>query len=408
MENHSTTRIHNRLTGFGLKDMSSVEQNLWWAIVKLLLDKGAGPVHIDRGEIEALSGYNKSDKSIADFIDDTTKMAHKIVSLTTDIKCEDGDGNQVFSLFPSFKIKSEGVIVEISDKFLHWFNDLQSNFTRLDFTVLLKLRSKYTKEMYKNLMRNQDRSSSKKYPGKWIVRADDFQSLLNFPRSYAPFEIKRKIIDPAFKELMKKDSDGWAPIESREIEVIKEKYNKRKVKCYIFRFKTNPPTKKMEDELKTYTNELLPISHEDAKEKRKNAPYSNVFKSGYIEGENSSVGEFMNWVDNLNLDSLYPAYFSVRTSAKNEISNLYKYFVDNAPSGSYWTDMTFLASLLVLIQTDKGITKWRLEDIFANIMKKKNRFSIDIDTSIFAELPREKQGELLDFIYEGRVKKKLA
>lgn len=54
---HSVLRIDNRMTAFGLKDLTSREQNIWWTIVKLIYNKGTDELTLLRSEIESISGY---------------------------------------------------------------------------------------------------------------------------------------------------------------------------------------------------------------------------------------------------------------------------------------------------------------------------------------------------------------
>ena len=209
---HSVLRIDNRMTAFGLKDLTSREQNIWWTIVKLIYNKGTDELTLLRSEIESISGYkslkerDSNGNYVDKFIYEMKVLGKKLLSLNTEIIDNETNECVLFTIFPVFKVDSNCIHIRVSEYFSPWFNDLKLNYTRLDLTVMLGLKSNYAKNLYRYLIRWQNyKTDDTDFPGCWIVDVDRFRNLMDIPKTYNNNDIFRRVIEPSLKELEKKD-----------------------------------------------------------------------------------------------------------------------------------------------------------------------------------------------------------
>ena len=83
MKKNNEVRFDNRLSNFGLKGLSNLEQNLWWTLARLIKDRGTDAIFISLSEIERISGYSGDTLRTQSFVKNMRTMGSKIVSLNT-------------------------------------------------------------------------------------------------------------------------------------------------------------------------------------------------------------------------------------------------------------------------------------------------------------------------------------
>lgn len=394
MTKNTETRIDNRMSNFGLRNLSVIEQNLWWSIVKMIKDKGSEEIYIKKSEIDAISKYSIYNRSRNSFVKDMRTMGQKVVSINTEIYDEEKKSWIIFSVFPVYEVSKDGVTIKVSEYFLPWFNDIQKNFTRIDLSVLIGLRSGYSKELYRFLMRWKNVRRGHKYPGFWNVSLDEFKRLMCVPDSYALSDLDRKILTPVKEELTRVNDDGWAPLEYLDINLIMKPNRKKQIERIEFTFKQGTPSRKVVEEVLNYTEELLELGVPNEQ-----APYTNNFMNGYIPGENSPTKGFMAWLEKIDFFK-NKEYFSVRLNAKKAIEGLYNDYVEKSEE-PIWTDMRFFATINKLVETDKSMTSWNLEDAFVQMRKHPN--NDDFSATIYETLPEDKQEQLHKFNTTGKL-----
>ena len=98
------TRFDNRLSNFGLRNLSVLEQNLWWSLAKLIKDKGTKELTFSRAEICQVLGYNSRQLRGNDFMRSMNKMGHKIVSINTEMYDEANNRCIIFHCFQYLKL----------------------------------------------------------------------------------------------------------------------------------------------------------------------------------------------------------------------------------------------------------------------------------------------------------------
>lgn len=186
----------NQVNKFGLRNLSIVERDLWWAIASKIKDRNGDVIELTRKEIVELSGYDTQNNTIDEFKRDMKSMVRKIMSLNTEIINENGD-EVFFNLFHRFAFSPDmkRIRVEIHEDFQPWFNSLTKNFTMFELHKIVNLESKYTKELFRFL-------SQYKKTGYWTTSLDNFKELMCIPKSYKWYDIERQILKPAIKELV--------------------------------------------------------------------------------------------------------------------------------------------------------------------------------------------------------------
>ena len=100
------TKLHNRLSNIGLKGLFPIEVDLWWAIVKLIMNKGTQQLVLSRNEIASLISYDTTNRTKDVFGDALESTFSKITSLNSKIR--DPKTNKVifFTLFPQANVNS--------------------------------------------------------------------------------------------------------------------------------------------------------------------------------------------------------------------------------------------------------------------------------------------------------------
>ena len=386
------TKLHNRLSSIGLKGLFPVEVDLWWGLVRLIMNKGSQPLVLSYREIASLTMYDETKRTKEDFAIDLASTFSKITSLNSQIRDPKTDKVIFFTLFPQANVDpiTKNVTIQVSEHFVPWFNDLRENYTRIDLSVLWGLNSFYSKEFYRYLMRFRN-------TGYWVVKYDEFRRLMSIPSLYYRSDIERRVFRPIKEELLTKNSEGWSPLESLTIKPIMKKGTLSKVDRYEFIFKVSEPSTDVVQDAEKHEDEMFRLGV--SKEK---TPYTNNFTNGYIPGTNSSVEGFVKWLNSLNFFDKYSEYFDERSDALRDLKTLYKEEVVTRNSNA-WTDMRFFAVLKGVIEEEAPMKLWAFQDVYAKI--KNNKLTVFIDPEIYDDLPADKSEMLEAFVRYGDVMK---
>lgn len=401
MESNKQSSISNKMQNFGLVGLSAIEQNLWWALASQIKDKGTSTITLSREEIYTVSNYSASNRSIERFRKDMRSMGRKIVSLNTgftEIDQNTGETADVmFSIFPVYKVYDEKIVVKVSEYFEPWFNNLNKNFTLIDFSIVVRLRSKYSKELYRLLMQYRNSpNGSDKFPGHWIIKYDKFRELFGVPKRYNLYDLKNKILYPAMEELTKKNKNQWAPLLRIKMTVKYEMGSKRKIDTLIFDYKVSESPRKLiaavEKQEEIFHKNLSDVSTKAI------INSSAPFKNGYVDGQNMNAEKFKKWLDSINFynSAKNNEYFNVRSTAKKHLINAYSELVLSDTSGT-WTNMIFLACVEFVIKRDKMMYTDNIEDSYNKI--KGIMLVTDLfDTNIINAFSDNELDELHDFL----------
>ncbi|MFG5501637.1 RepB family plasmid replication initiator protein, partial [Enterococcus faecalis] len=172
-----------------------VEMNLFFSIVSRMREKGDKTVRFTFDQLKDLSNY----KATANmrFIDDLEETYKKILELRFGRRSESGLTREFFVMFTKFKINGDADIpyvdIQIFEDALPLLNDLDS-WVRYSLQQFNELQSSYSKTMFRLL--KQFRTKGYAYFSK-----EDFQELLDIPKSYKQGDIDRTVLQPIKQEL---------------------------------------------------------------------------------------------------------------------------------------------------------------------------------------------------------------
>lgn len=188
----------NELNLVPMKKFNSKEMDLFFSICARMKNKDAKEIRFPFEELRELSEYKAT--AIDSFVKDLESVYSKMLNLTyrTDEKNDDGDRIiRHFVLFNEFQINVSKQYIDISvnEKFRHVLNDLTGGtFSKFELQAFTSIKSRYTKTLFRLLMQFKD-------TGFYVVKVDDFRTLLDVPTSYQMYNIDQKILAPALEEL---------------------------------------------------------------------------------------------------------------------------------------------------------------------------------------------------------------
>ncbi|NSV82975.1 replication initiation protein [Enterococcus faecalis] len=188
-------KYHSELNTIPLRKFTPVEMNLFFSIVSRMREKGDKTVRFTFDQLKELSNY----KATANmrFIDDLEETYKKILELRFGRRSQSGLTREFFVMFTKFKINGDTdepyVDIQIFEDALPLLNDLDS-WVRYSLQQFNELQSSYSKTMFRLL--KQFRTKGYAYFSK-----EDFQELLDIPKSYKQGDIDRTVLQPIKQEL---------------------------------------------------------------------------------------------------------------------------------------------------------------------------------------------------------------
>lgn len=216
---NNIVRYNNGLNGVALRTFSPVDMDLFWSVCSKMKRKGTNKEIFTFSEIREISKYNQ--RGVVLFAKDIIRMADKLGSLA--FYFEDEHTWERLNLFQQLIIDKDKEIltIKVNEQFEFILNAIGTNFTRFELENMTKLKSSYTKELYRQLMAHRDKISRS---GAWFIRVDDFRDLLAVPESFRMTNIDKRIFDVAEEEFTHKDESGKSIFSS--FSVIKKKGKK--------------------------------------------------------------------------------------------------------------------------------------------------------------------------------------
>ncbi|RST90597.1 replication initiation protein [Vagococcus lutrae] len=225
-------KYHSELNTIPLRKFSPVQMNLFFSIVSRMRDKGQNKVTFTFEQLKDLSDYKATANNR--FIDDLEQTYDKLMDLRFGRRSSDGLQRERFVLFNQFKIDGKAEIpyaeIQIHEQAVPLLNNLEE-WVRYSLQQFNELQSSYSKTMFRLL--KQFRTTGYAYFSK-----EDFNELLDVPKSYKQGDIDRAIIKPIREEL--------TPIFTGL--TIKKKYGKGRGKPVIgYQFSFKPEMKNADD-----------------------------------------------------------------------------------------------------------------------------------------------------------------
>ena len=188
-------KYHHELNTIPLRKFSPVEMNLFFSIISRLRDKGDQTVRFSFEQLKDLSDYKAT--ANARFVDDLKSTYEKILSLRFGRRSESGLSVEMFVMFTRFKINGDVdepyVDIQLFEDALPLLNGLDE-WVRYSLQQFNDLQSSYSKTMFRLL--KQFRTTGYAYFSK-----EDFNELLDIPKSYRVSDVNKKVLKPIKEEL---------------------------------------------------------------------------------------------------------------------------------------------------------------------------------------------------------------
>lgn len=175
-----------------LKKFTANELNFLMAICSKMRNQETNEVIFTFEKLKELVCWDNNNNKL--FIESLKNTNKKLLALNFEIK--ENKKTIQFVLFPTFITDEENktLKVRVNQDFKYLLNGLSSNFTRFELEHFTNLQSKYSKMLYKELMKF-------KRTGYMVFLVEDFRKKLDIPEWYRFSEIDKKVLTPAKKEL---------------------------------------------------------------------------------------------------------------------------------------------------------------------------------------------------------------
>lgn len=187
-------KYNNKLNTLTFHNFTESEMKIFFALIAKMKNHGTESVMFTFSELKQLT-HEKKNYTKIEYAKLIESMYSKLISLR--YKYDDGeDMAGEFNLFTGYNrsLKEEYFELSVTPQFQSLLNDLAREFTRFELEEFIKLRGKYTKQIYRLL--KQWRTV-----GHYSVLIKEFRELVDIPEKYNTGEMTRRVIDPAIEKL---------------------------------------------------------------------------------------------------------------------------------------------------------------------------------------------------------------
>ncbi|GBW74578.1 TPA: RepB family plasmid replication initiator protein [Staphylococcus aureus] len=188
-----TVVYKNEMNLVPLRRFTATEINLFFAMCNKLKEQDTNTLRLSFDELKKLSNYSPETRNINRFANDLDNVYKKMLNLT--IRYED-DVIERFVLFNHYRIHKREQYLEIStsSNLKHILNSITNNFTKFELKEMTRLKSTYSKNMFRLLKQY-------KHTGYLKIHIDDFKNRLDIPKSYRMTDINKNVFKPIIIEL---------------------------------------------------------------------------------------------------------------------------------------------------------------------------------------------------------------
>ncbi|HAR6897963.1 TPA: RepB family plasmid replication initiator protein [Staphylococcus aureus] len=189
-----TVVYKNEMNLVPLRRFTATEINLFFAMCNKLKEQDTNTLRLSFDELKKLSNYSPETRNINRFANDLDNAYKKMLNLT--IRYEDDDVIERFVLFNHYRIHKREQYLEIStsSNLKHILNSITNNFTKFELKEMTRLKSTYSKNMFRLLKQY-------KHTGYLKIHIDDFKNRLDIPKSYRMTDINKNVFKPIIIEL---------------------------------------------------------------------------------------------------------------------------------------------------------------------------------------------------------------
>lgn len=189
-------KYNNKLNTLTFHNFTESEMKIFFALIAKMKNHGTESVMFTFSELKRLT-HEKKNYTKLEYARLIESMYSKLISLR--YKYDDGEDKAgEFNLFSGYSrsLKEEYFELSVTPQFQSLLNDLAREFTRFELEEFIKLRGKYTKQIYRLL--KQWRTV-----GHYSVLMKDFRELVDIPEKYNTGEVTRRVIEPAIDKMHK-------------------------------------------------------------------------------------------------------------------------------------------------------------------------------------------------------------
>ncbi|MFS4985197.1 RepB family plasmid replication initiator protein [Staphylococcus aureus] len=189
-----TVVYKNEMNLVPLRRFTATEINLFFAMCNKLKEQDTNTLRLSFDELKKLSNYSPETRNINRFANDLDNVYKKMLNLT--IRYEDDDVIERFVLFNHYRTHKREQYLEIStsSNLKHILNSITNNFTKFELKEMTRLKSTYSKNMFRLLKQY-------KHTGYLKIHIDDFKNRLDIPKSYRMTDINKNVFKPIIIEL---------------------------------------------------------------------------------------------------------------------------------------------------------------------------------------------------------------
>ncbi|HCV3519232.1 TPA: RepB family plasmid replication initiator protein [Staphylococcus aureus] len=187
-----TVVYKNEMNLVPLRRFTATEINLFFAMCNKLKEQDTNTLRLSFDELKKLSNYSPETRNINRFANDLDNVYKKMLNLT--IRYD--DVIERFVLFNHYRIHKREQYLEIStsSNLKHILNSITNNFTKFELKEMTRLKSTYSKNMFRLLKQY-------KHTGYLKIHIDDFKNRLDIPKSYRMTDINKNVFKPIIIEL---------------------------------------------------------------------------------------------------------------------------------------------------------------------------------------------------------------
>lgn len=191
--NKKIVRYNNDLNSVTFGSFREKELDLFFSICFKLKELGTDEVEISFEELKELSDY--SNRNVRRFINDLESTYDKMLGLNIKMKHSEMSFEK-FNLFTAYSVDgdSKKIRIKVSEKFEYILNKILGNYTKFDLIDFVRLRSTYSKNLFKLL---KQWNSVKEFK----VSVEDFKELLGVSDKYTTANFNTRVLGPIMEEL---------------------------------------------------------------------------------------------------------------------------------------------------------------------------------------------------------------
>ncbi|MGL5971662.1 MAG: replication initiation protein, partial [Cetobacterium sp.] len=186
-------RFNNDLNSVTFGKFKEKELDLFFSICFKLKELGTNEVEISFEELKELSQYSNRNK--INFINDLESTYNKMLELNIKIRHSELSFDR-FNLFSEYNIFGENkkIKIKVSEKFEYLLNKILGNYTKFDLIDFVRLKSIYSKNIFKLLKQWE---SVKEYK----ISIIDFKGYLGVSDKYTTANFNTRVLGPIMQDL---------------------------------------------------------------------------------------------------------------------------------------------------------------------------------------------------------------